>query len=113
MFWSLSTEPVLSIWLAAALTWLSHSSLAVVLLVVALASSGVVGGTLALALVAGVNLGAALPAVLATSASPPCERRVAVGNLLFRGCGVLLLLPFIVPAQAVFDGMNQIGRAHV
>lgn len=110
---ALSTEPVLAVLLATALTWLSHSSLAVILLAVALASSGVVGGPLALALIAGVNLGAALPAVLATSASPPCERRVAVGNLLFRGCGVLLLLPFIAPAQAVFDGLNLSAGATV
>lgn len=110
---ALSTELILAILLAAALTWLSHSSLAVVLLVVALASSGVVSGPLALALIAGVNLGAALPAVLATSASPPCERRVALGNLLFRGCGVLLLLPFIAPAQAILDSLKLSAGASV
>jgi phosphate:Na+ symporter len=110
---ALSNEPVLAVLLAAALTWLSHSSLAVVLLIAALASSGVIGGTLGLALIGGVNLGAALPAVLATSASPPCERRVAVGNLVFRGCGVLLLLPFIAPAQEIFDSMDLSAGATV
>ena len=79
----------------ALLTWLAHSSLAIVLLIMSLAGVGVLPLTSAFALVLGANLGATLPAVTATYADRPAARRVALGNLLFRLAGVVVCLPVV------------------
>lgn len=89
---ALADEPTLSILLAAVLTWVAHSSLAIVLMIAALAMAGAVTGPIALYLLLGANLGAALPALAASMAEPMAGRRVPVGNLLFRGIGVLCLV---------------------
>ena len=103
---AIGNEPVLAVLLAALLTWLAHSSLAIVLLIIALASSGAISGTLVLALILGVNLGAALPAIVATATAPASERRVALGNLMFRGSAVMLLLPFVPRVDQLFDTLE-------
>src|ERR1700761_909405 len=89
---SLASEPVLAVLVAALLTWLFHSSVAMVLLIASLANAGVVDATGALALVLGANLGGTLPALL--EAHTPMARRLPLGNLLVRafGCVVCLLL---------------------
>jgi phosphate:Na+ symporter len=95
LFGALAHEALILVLIAALLTWLAHSSLAIVLLIMSLASVGVLPLTSACALVLGANLGAAMPAVTATFADRPAARRVAVGNLLFRLTGVVVALPFI------------------
>ncbi|MCC7426791.1 MAG: Na/Pi cotransporter family protein [Alphaproteobacteria bacterium] len=107
LFAALAGEPVLATLVGAVLTWLAHSSLAVVLLIATLAEAGLVAPTLALALVLGANIGGALPAVTATWRSEPEARRVAVGNLAFRAIGAeLALLPLgtVAPLLAQFGG---------
>ena len=52
---ALTTQPVLDVLVAAALTWAAHSSVAVVLLVMSLAAKGVVPPEAAFALVLGAN----------------------------------------------------------
>ena len=59
----LASEPVLALLVAALLTWACHSSVAVVLLVVSLATAHVVDAQGTLALVLGANLGGTLPAL--------------------------------------------------
>jgi phosphate:Na+ symporter len=78
-------EPVLAFLIGAALTWLFHSSLAVILLIASFLVSGSleVGG--ALAFILGINFGGGLPAVTATLAQPPAARRLPLANLLCRG----------------------------
>src|SRR3546814_4604644 len=56
----LADEPMLAVLVAGALTWLSHSSLAIVLLVMSLTVHEVVPVPLALTLVIGANIGGAL-----------------------------------------------------
>jgi phosphate:Na+ symporter len=90
---SLSGDPVLAVVIAALLTWACHSSIVIVLLVGSFAASHVVGPTGALALVLGANLGGAMPALL--TASTRSARRLPLGNLLVRGTGVVLALPFL------------------
>ncbi len=92
---ALAGEPLLAVLIGALLTWLAHSSLAMVLLIVSLAVGGVVPLTLAFALVLGANLGGAVPAVISTLGQPSTARRVPLGNLMFRFIGVAALLPFI------------------
>jgi phosphate:Na+ symporter len=95
LFGALAHEALILVLIAALLTWLAHSSLAIVLLIMSLASVGVLPLTSACALVVGANLGAAMPAVIATFADKPAARRVALGNLLFRLIGCAIALPFI------------------
>jgi phosphate:Na+ symporter len=86
-------DPVLDVLLAAGLTFAAHSSVAVMLLLVGLTAGNVITPTAAVALVLGANLGGALPPVLETSATNPANRRVPVGNLLFRAIGCIAVLP--------------------
>ena len=88
-------EPIFAVLLAALGTWLAHSSLAVVLLVGSLVSSGAVALPMGFALVVGANLGGGLPQVTATLGSTPEVRRIPLGNLLFKVCGVAVAVPLL------------------
>lgn len=90
---SLSEEPVLAILLAAVLSWIMHSSLATILLIASIAPTIPAG--LLLPLVLGANLGGTLPAITATWAASPVAKRVAIGNLVFKLLGCIVLLPFL------------------
>jgi phosphate:Na+ symporter len=90
---SLSDEPFIALLVAAVLTWACHSSVAVVLLIVSLATTGVVDAPGALALVLGANLGGTLPALF--DAGTPVARRLPLGNLLVRAFGCLICLPLL------------------
>ncbi|MEK9968387.1 MAG: Na/Pi symporter, partial [Ferrovibrio sp.] len=67
----LEREPILGVLLFALLTWLSHASLATVLLAASLAKAGTVEPTLAIALVIGANLGTAISPLVASTGQPP------------------------------------------
>ncbi len=92
---ALAADPLLTVVLAALLTWGCHSSVVIVLVVGSLAANHVIGSTETLALVLGANLGGAMPALL--HASTPEARRLPLGNLLVRLLGVLLVLPWLTP----------------
>jgi phosphate:Na+ symporter len=92
---SLSSDVLLEITIGAALAIVAYSSLAVVLLVAAMASSHVVPLDVALGLVLGANLGSGLLAVLTTAKSAIPVRQVTVGNLLFKALGVAIVAPFV------------------
>jgi phosphate:Na+ symporter len=94
-------HPLLAMLAAAVFTWVAHSSVATVLLVASLATSGMVPLDGALAMVLGANLGTAINPVLESPGGrDPSARRVPVGNFLNRlvACLVALpLLPLLVP----------------
>jgi phosphate:Na+ symporter len=92
---SLNSDVLLEITIGAVLAIVAYSSLAVVLLVAAMASSNVVPLDVALGLVLGANLGSGLLAVLTTAKSAVPVRQVTVGNLLFKVLGVAILAPFV------------------
>ncbi|SFM86553.1 Na/Pi cotransporter family protein [Variovorax sp. OV329] len=92
---SLTSDVLLEITLGALLAVLAYSSLAVVLLVAAMASSNVVPMDVALGLVLGANLGSGLLAVLTTAKSSTPVRQVTIGNLIFKILGVALAAPCI------------------
>ncbi len=97
---SISGDPMLDVVIAALVTLLAYSSLAVVLLTATLTSSSVIGLDTALALVIGANIGSGLLAVLMTLSSPPEVRRVPLGNLLFKLLGGVIAVAamrWIVP----------------
>lgn len=91
----LADEPFLAVLVGALITWVAHSSVAMVLLVMSLAASGVFAAPLALALVLGANLGAAITPVGITWASPAAARRAPIGNLVIRTAGVLAVVPVL------------------
>ncbi len=92
---SLVGEPILAILMAAMLTWLAHSSLATVLLVVSLVGSGAIPVSLAFPLVLGANLGGAMPPIMATLRADATARRVALGNGLFKVVGCVAAIPLL------------------
>jgi phosphate:Na+ symporter len=98
---ALTGDPVLDMLMATALTFAAHSSVAVMLLLVGLSAGNVVTPVAAVALVLGANLGGALPPVIETSATNPANRRVPVGNLLFRAIGCAAVLPFAHPLAEI------------
>jgi phosphate:Na+ symporter len=104
---TVTSEPLIDVLLAAGLTWAAHSSVAVVLLVMALATKGVVPPHAAFALVLGANLGTAINPLLESGvAGDPAGKRLPVGNLVNRLVGVglgLALLDWIGPNLVTLD----------
>ncbi|WJH38510.1 Na/Pi cotransporter family protein (plasmid) [Aliirhizobium terrae] len=93
---AISKAPVLSLLLAAALTWAAHSSVAVVLLIMSLASQGLLDPYQACAMTLGANLGTAInPVVEGQSGAALSARRLPIGNLLTRIIGVALAFLFL------------------
>jgi phosphate:Na+ symporter len=92
---SVSSDLFMELLLGAVLAVLAYSSLAVVLLIAAMASSGAIPLDVALGLTLGANLGSGLVAVLTTAKSAVEERQVTMGNLLFKIMGVAIVAPFM------------------
>jgi phosphate:Na+ symporter len=104
---AIAGAPVLCVVIAAALTLATHSSAAVVLLVMPLASAHVVTPVAALAFVLGANLGSAVNPVLeGGSPGNPASRRLPVGNLINRVIGVVIALPFLQPLAELFSRID-------
>jgi phosphate:Na+ symporter len=110
---AVTTDPLIDILLAAGLTWAAHSSVAVVLLIMAFAAQGVVPPHAAFALVLGANLGTALNPLLESGVGgDPAAKRLPIGNLINRvlGCALALaLLNWIGPALVTIE--PNAGRA--
>ncbi len=95
IFASLTGDVFLDMLVAALLTVLCYSSLAVVLLVATLASLHVIALPVALGLVLGANLGSGILGMLSTLRSPPEARRVTLGNFLFKLIGCVVAVPLV------------------
>ncbi|WP_375649717.1 Na/Pi cotransporter family protein [Bartonella sp. OT172YNZD] len=88
----LSTDPVSTFLLAAGLTYLLHSSIAGIILLVNFANYDLIHTQLCIVMVLGVNFGSSLIAPLLTRNASPNTRLVPLGNLLMRGAGSILVL---------------------
>lgn len=124
---ALAPHIVFLVLVGAVLTWAAHSSVAVVLLAMTLASDAVVPLPAAIALCLGANLGTAINPVLeGGKGRDPAGLRLALGNLLNRATGVVIALaafsqiaPLLLriepaPARAVADfhtGFNVVLAA--
>ncbi|HTM78921.1 MAG TPA: Na/Pi cotransporter family protein [Devosia sp.] len=97
----LGDAPVFALLFAAALAFMASSSLAVVLFVALLAHAGIVAPALALVLVAGANLGGAIPPLVAVTADGIEARRLTLANLLVRTLGGVVLMLCAGPASAL------------
>ncbi len=92
---SVKSDFFMELLLGATLAIVAYSSLAIVLLIAAMAASGAVTGEMSLGLVLGANLGSGILAVLQTAKSTVEVRQVTVGNLIFKVLGVAIVSPFI------------------
>jgi phosphate:Na+ symporter len=97
---AISTTPLLDVFIAAGVTWAAHSSAAIILVVMSLASKGIVPPEAAFALVLGANLGTAINPVLeGTRGSDPFTKRLPIGILVSRVIGVFLSLALLHPIE--------------
>jgi phosphate:Na+ symporter len=102
-----TTEPLLCLLLAAAITWVAHSSVTVVVLVMSLAASGFITPAASLALVLGANVGSAInPLIEGSRGDNPASRRLPLGNMLNRLIGCALVLPFLEPIAAALARLD-------
>jgi phosphate:Na+ symporter len=103
----ITTDPLIAILFAAALTWAMHSSVAVVLLIMTFANQGVIPLHAAFALVLGANLGTAINPLIESGVSgDPAAKRLPIGNLINRivGCTIgLAALSWIGPKLIVIQ----------
>jgi phosphate:Na+ symporter len=114
---ALQDAPVVAVLVAAVLTVLCTSSLAVILLIITLVTGGVVTLPLALAMVLGANLGGTVMPLLGTASSAPEARRVPLANLIFRLVGVIIALPLLTqigPYMAMIETepWRQVANFH-
>jgi phosphate:Na+ symporter len=78
---------------SAGIAFISSSSLAAVVLILSLASTGILSTGLIIILVLGANLGGAIPPVVASLTGTPSAKRVMLGNLIVRAIGCAVALP--------------------
>jgi len=100
LFASLTGDLLLAAVIGALFAMLTYSSLAAVLLTATLAGAGLIDLPLAIGLVIGANIGSGVLAYLNSSLLVAAGRRVALGNLLYKLLGLLLVLPLLDPLVA-------------
>lgn len=106
LFASLTGDLMLDALVGALFALLTYSSLAAVLLTATLAGAGLISLPVAIGLVIGANIGSGLLAFLTSSLQNPAGRRVALGSLLYKLIGLLLVLPVLQPLATWLDGLN-------
>ncbi|NHN79049.1 Na/Pi cotransporter family protein [Azotobacter chroococcum] len=99
LFAALTGDLLLAAVIGALFAMLTYSSLATVLLTATLAGAGLIDLPLAIGLVIGANIGSGVLAYLNSSLLAAAGRRVALGNLLYKLLG-LLVLPLLDPLAA-------------
>lgn len=103
--------------IGAAFTWLIHSSVASVLLLVTLAAQGLIPAELGVSMMLGANLGGALIPVGLTRSSFLEARRIALGHLVLRGSGAIIVAVIIrfvpLPLDLLGSAPRQIANLHV
>jgi len=92
---ALGSDPFFAIVVAALLTWIAHSSLAIVLLLTSLVAGGALPLTLGLYMVLGANIGGTIAPLIATLRDNPTALRIPLGNMLIRIIGVSLTAPLV------------------
>ncbi len=88
-------QPIFFVFLALILTYLSYSSLAIVLLSVSFLATGVIGLNEGLYLVLGANLGSGMLPLISNWRGSILELTPVVGNLIVRVVCILAFYPFV------------------
>lgn len=102
MLGSIADMPLVAVTIALVLTWIMHSSVAVVLLIASFASHNVISPDTAFAMVIGSNIGTALNPVLEGAGKDIVSKRLPIGNLLNRLIGAALCLIFLTQLSSWF-----------
>lgn len=105
LFAMLSGDPIVDVAVAALMTWAAFSSVAVVLLVMTLAAQHIVTPVAALALVLGANLGNVIPQYFSAGTNV-AAKRLALGNLIVRATGCLVLIPLLPLLAEAIAGLE-------
>ncbi|CAN7159649.1 Na/Pi cotransporter family protein [Aquipseudomonas alcaligenes] len=103
LFSSLTGDVMLDALTGALFAMVTYSSLAAVLLSATLAAAKVIPLKVALCLVIGANVGSGILAMISATSQNAAGRRVALGSLLFKLVGCLLVLPVVGPAAEWLD----------
>ncbi|WP_160105973.1 Na/Pi cotransporter family protein [Pseudomonas izuensis] len=106
IFASLTGDILLDALMGALFAMISYSSLAAVLLTATLAGAKVIGLPVALGLVIGANIGSGVLAFLSTSMQNAAGRQVALGSLLYKLIGLLLIIPVLNPLVHWIDSLD-------
>ena len=106
VFASLTGDILLDALVGALFAMISYSSLAAVLLTATLASAGVISLPVAIGLVIGANIGSGVLAFLSTSMQNAAGRQVALGSLLYKLIGLLLIIPVLDPLVKWMDTLD-------
>lgn len=106
IFASLTGDILLDALMGALFAMISYSSLAAVLLTATLAGAKVISLPVALGLVIGANIGSGVLAFLSTSMQNPAGRQVALGSLLYKLIGLLLIIPVLDPLVHWIDSLD-------
>lgn len=113
LFASLTGDILLDALVGALFAMISYSSLAAVLLTATLAGAGVIGLHVAIGLVIGANIGSGVLAFLSTSMQNAAGRQVALGSLLYKLIGLLLIIPVLDPLVLWMDGLDYSAQGMV
>ncbi len=106
IFASLTGDILLDALIGALFAMISYSSLAAVLLTATLAGAGVISLPVAIGLVIGANIGSGVLAFLGTSMQNAAGRQVALGSLLYKLIGLLLVIPVLDPLVHWMDSLD-------
>lgn len=106
LFASLTGDLMLDALVGAMFALISYSSLAAVLLTATLAGSEIISLPVAIGLVIGANIGSGLLAFLSTNMQNVAGRQVALGSLLYKLIGLLLIIPVLDPLVKWMDTLD-------
>ncbi|WP_192559396.1 Na/Pi cotransporter family protein [Pseudomonas allokribbensis] len=106
IFASLTGDILLDALVGALFAMISYSSLAAVLLTATLAGANVISLPVAIGLVIGANIGSGVLAFMSTSMQNAAGRQVALGSLLYKLIGLLLIIPVLDPLVHWIDSLD-------
>ena len=104
-------DPWTGFLVAAAVTWLSYSSVASVLVIITFGAAGIIPFEIAASLVLGANLGGTLIAFGMTRGGDVRARRIAIGAVILRGGGALVCLILLHSALPLLPALpGNVGQ---
>ncbi|WP_085638740.1 MULTISPECIES: Na/Pi cotransporter family protein [unclassified Pseudomonas] len=106
IFASLTGDILLDALVGALFAMVSYSSLAAVLLTATLAGANVISLPVAIGLVIGANIGSGVLAFMSASMQNAAGRQVALGSLLYKLIGLLLIIPVLDPLVHWLDSLD-------
>ncbi|MFJ4195619.1 Na/Pi cotransporter family protein [Pseudomonas sp. NPDC089534] len=106
IFASLTGDILLDALVGALFAMVSYSSLAAVLLTATLAGASVISLPVAIGLVIGANIGSGVLAFMSASMQNAAGRQVALGSLLYKLIGLLLIIPVLDPLVHWLDSLD-------